>query len=47
MESDRKKVFLGLCHKHWVRGGPKLFSENIHSVICTENIQKCPETYIT
>ena len=23
---------------------PELFSENTHSVICTANIQKCPET---
>ena len=26
---------------------PKLFSENTHSVVCTENIQKCPEPYNT
>ena len=27
----------------WVQS-PKLFSENIHSVIFTANIQKCPKT---
>ena len=27
----------------WVKS-PKLFSENIHLVICTANIQKCPDT---
>ena len=40
----KKTVFLGLCPKLWVGGGPKLFSENNHSVIFTANIQKCPKT---
>ena len=30
----------------WVKS-PKLLSENTHSVICTANIQKCPEAYNT
>ena len=36
-----KKIdfFLGKSPKLWVGGGPKLFSENTHSVICTANIQ--------
>ena len=48
---DRKKyVFFFTLSKTFNRWGSKVlnfYCENIHSVICTANIQKCPETYNT
>ena len=45
-ESVKKMDFVLNCGWVWVKS-PKLFSENTHSVICTANIQKCPDTYNT
>ena len=46
----QKKRFLGLCPKLWGGGGSKVLNFLVKThiqFICTANIQKCPEKYIT